>query len=179
MHNAGKDPVSFQPKFAAMKSPGRLKSCAFLCLRSFGETNCISLIRYWRPRRDLNPCYRRESSALSRHSQEVSGIDGHRKESAVRVGSRYCGGVVQLARTPACHAGGRGFESRRSRHSTRKAVLGATTPGSFGLSDYVRFADQQARMRRLATGPGSTVALVANESINQHFKSHAENFCRW
>ena len=44
---------------------------------------------------------------------------------------------------------------------------------------YFRFADQQGRMRRLATRPGSTVALVANESINQHFKSHAENFCRW
>ena len=28
--------------------------------RMQGETLLISLILYWRPRRDLNPCYRRE-----------------------------------------------------------------------------------------------------------------------
>jgi hypothetical protein len=36
-----------------------------------------------------------------------------------------------------------------------------------------------SRRECLATRLGSTVALVANESINQHFESHAENFCCW
>lgn len=33
------------------------------------------------------------------------------------------GGVVQLVRTPACPAGGRGFESRRSRHLLKLSSL--------------------------------------------------------
>ena len=72
-------------------------------------------------------CKLRPSFSLSRHSAGSSrncrALEAWVGRAEVLFEMR---GVVQLVRTPACHAGGRGFESRRSRQHFKprmKALL--------------------------------------------------------
>ncbi len=58
--------------------------------------------------------------------------------------SDQCGAVVQLVRIPACHAGGRGFESRPLRHLFRKTL--AEMLGFFVSTGLIWSATNESRL---------------------------------
>jgi hypothetical protein len=69
---------------------------------------------------------------------------------------RQCAGVAQSVRVPACHAGGRGFEPRHSRHSFQglsdySSEKFQLFPGT--VSTFCIFVLSEARRLRLRGGP--------------------------
>ena len=107
-----------------------------------------------------------ELPTVTAHPHGMKGRESVSEGTGKYQTSIVCGGVVQLVRTPACHAGGRGFESRRSRQfpSLPWAGLSWRSPSSqhSGMSvDKQRMVESKAKVGPLLQARQSVAARAA------------------
>ena len=97
------------------------------------------------------------------YSMEGEGI--RREPEGIRQ-SLLCGGVVQLVRTPACHTGGRGFESRRSRHLFSKLVYYPSRGGpTFAETTCTGVLSGTQRCKARAASAGGPALIVCSVGL--------------
>ena len=89
------------------------------------------------------------------------------------------GSVVQLVRTPACHAGGRGFKSLPSRHPIPWAAFSPwDSPAQF--QDYVRYASVAQSVEQRTENPRVVGSIPTGGTISSvlSYIYHTEELCR-
>ena len=82
------------------------------------------------------------------------------KHSVTRGIGFQCGGVVQLVRTPACHAGGRGFESRRFCHLSGWPLFVPKSCSAPRYHDFRSARHRPACLTNLSLAKYDTIAIA-------------------
>src|SRR3954468_20003292 len=95
---------------------------------------------------------KRSPSLKNRTARKKVQFGSGQDHSGVVVTRPHDAGVAQLVRAPACHAGGRGFKSRHSRHSLEWLV-----PGRYFQTSASNLVIKILAFGRLAVTPSSTL----------------------